>query len=115
LSFPIYFDEDASGRLATLLSSLGHDILTTHAAGRMRSSDEDQLRFAASTGRAVFTHNVDDYQRLAMEWANAGLSHAGILFSRRADPYVLRARFLKLFELYPEGITNICMYLPRPD
>ena len=51
------------------------DILTTREAGRLRRSDADQLDFATSVGRVIYTGNVGDYRRLH----NSGVAHAGII------------------------------------
>ena len=60
--------------LADLLERDGYDVLTTQAAGRaaQRIPDPDQLAFATSLGRAIFTHDTKDYQRIAREWAAEG-------------------------------------------
>ena len=47
-------------------SEFGHDLLTTHDAGRSNQSIEDDavLRFAIETDRCVLTINRRDFQRL---------------------------------------------------
>jgi hypothetical protein len=47
----------------------------------LRASDEEQLAFAADSERTLYTYNIRDYKRLAVDWANAGREHAGILYS----------------------------------
>ena len=39
----------------------GIDVLTTREAGRLDAVDVDQLAFAASMGRAVYTANRGDF------------------------------------------------------
>ena len=58
----LYFDEDSmSQSLAMALRSRGIDVLTAHEAGTLEASDEEQLRFATSEGRAVYSFNVRDF------------------------------------------------------
>jgi len=44
-------------------------------------SDEDQLAFATSQGRAIYTFNYSDFAALDAQWHAAGRSHAGIIVS----------------------------------
>ena len=59
------------------LRRLGHDVLTTHDAGRSGKAvpDSEVLRFAASEGRAVVTINRRDFIRLHQQDSR----HAGII------------------------------------
>src|SRR5688572_7196791 len=95
-----------------MLRQLGHDVLTTQAADRRGAPDDDQIAFAAASGRAIFTHDVKDYGRLASEWATTAREHSGIVVSEDVSPTQLRAWFLALFELYPDGIANLYLQLP---
>lgn len=58
--------------LVRALRALGIEVLTTFEAGRLRSSDEEQLAFAALEGRAIYTANQADYARLHDRWMNPG-------------------------------------------
>jgi hypothetical protein len=59
------------------LRRLGHDVLTTHDAGKSNAGipDDEVLRFATEIGRAVLTHNRQDFIRLHRQNAD----HAGII------------------------------------
>ena len=71
------------------------DVLTVAEAGRRGLSDEEQLAFAASQGRAVFTCNVPDFARLHDAWVSAGRQHAGIiLLTNQATPVGAQIRAL---------------------
>jgi hypothetical protein len=63
------------------------DVLTVFEAGRLGLPDEDQLRFAASQGRAIYTANVNDFARIHARWVRTGRHHTGIilLFNQRTD------------------------------
>jgi uncharacterized protein DUF5615 len=113
LTLRLHLDEDVDTSLGTLLVRDGFDVLTTRDAGRaaQRIGDEAQLRFAASEGWAIFTHNTDDYARLAREWAEAGLEHHGIIVSARHDKMELRRRFRLFTARYPRGMANLFDFL----
>ena len=55
-----------SHEVVEILRALGHDVLTTHDAGRSNQSIKDDavLRFAIETHRCVLTINRKDFQRL---------------------------------------------------
>ena len=113
MSLRLYLDEDVSARLAIRLISDGYDVLTASQAGRanLRISDEEQLAYAASTERAIFTHNIADYSKLAQSWAAAGREHAGIILSHRHPIRQLHIRFRAFMARYPDGMANVYDYL----
>ena len=113
MSFALYLDEHVDIELAILLRALGHDVLPTQEAGLSGAPDHDQIAFATENGRAVVTHDVADYQRLAGEWAVASRVHAGIILCRRASTVALRDRFVLMFEEHPDGVANLCTWLTR--
>ena len=80
---PLFTDEHIDARLAPALSRRGFDALSCQEAGRanQRVSDEDQLAFAASQGRAILTFNTVDFIALDIAWKQAGRRHAGIIVS----------------------------------
>ncbi len=76
----LYVDEDASESAVILqLRARGVDLLTTSEAGRLATSDESQLAFAAENGRAIYTFNVSDFARLHRQFLRSGRGHAGIV------------------------------------
>ncbi len=77
---PLFLDEDAMDRdLVRGLRAAGVDVLTVADAGRRGISDEEQLAFATSEGRALYTCNVSDFARLHSGWLRVGRPHAGII------------------------------------
>ena len=77
---PLYLDEDSVRHaLVRGLRSNGIDVVTTLELGRIGAEDEDQLRFAVSQGRTLYTANLGDFHRLHTEWLRAGRHHAGII------------------------------------
>jgi predicted nuclease of predicted toxin-antitoxin system len=77
----LYLDEDVRPLLAAVLRDRGYDVLTTAEAGMIGRSDAEQLDFATSQGRVLFTHNVRDYMRLSQEYSRTGRSHAGLILA----------------------------------
>lgn len=83
----LYLDEHVPKELAPHLRRLGYDVLTTAEAGRASQmiEDEDQLAFAARTGRVILSFNHLDFAPLDAEWKAEGREHAGIMLSPKLD------------------------------
>ncbi len=62
----LYANENFPLEVVIRLRDFGHDVLTTHEAGKSNQAIEDDavLRFAISTGRCVITLNRRDFIRL---------------------------------------------------
>ena len=73
----IYANENFPLPVVLELRLLGHDVLTTHDAGKSGQSvpDEEVLKFARQEGRVVLTINRKHFIRLHQQ--NAG--HVGII------------------------------------
>jgi hypothetical protein len=78
-------DEDVYFGVAQGLRRRGFDILTTIEAGRTGSTDEDQLFFAASQGRSIFTFNRGHFAELHSRILAEGKHHFGIIVSRQLN------------------------------
>ena len=76
----LYIDEDA-GEHAVMkgLRARNVDILTTIEAGRLGTTDAEQLAFAIENGRTIYTFNVGDFARLHREHLKQGIDHRGII------------------------------------
>jgi hypothetical protein len=100
-----------------MLKAAGYDVLTTVEAGRAsrRLSDSDQLAFAAARGRAIYSHNVQDFSVLARQWADEGRPHKGIIVSRLDYAWRLKAGFDLLFAQHEEAIDSLFLWLPSPN
>jgi hypothetical protein len=80
----LYVDEDASeNAVVSALRRHGIDILTASDAGREQDSDEEQLVFAASAGRSIYSLNVRHVARLHQQFLARGEEHAGIILIPR--------------------------------
>ena len=78
--FRLYFDVDSMERAVLIgLRARGVDVTTALEAGMTGATDEEQLEFARSQGRVLFSFNVSDFCRLHSEYMSHGQSHAGII------------------------------------
>jgi len=73
----LYANENFPQPVVEVLRRLGHDVLTTHDAGRSGKAipDSEVLRFAVKDGRAVVTINRRDFIRLHRQDSH----HAGVV------------------------------------
>ena len=85
LFIAILVDENVDEKLGPALRHYGYDVLTVREAGRRGRSDEEQLEYAASTGRALLSHNIADFARLHERWMTQGHEHWGILLTEEID------------------------------
>lgn len=85
-----YANENFPRQGVEALRALGHDVLTTHDAGRSGQaiSDTDVLAFAATSGRAVLTLNRRDFIRLH----RISAEHAGIVVCTQDGDVAAQAR-----------------------
>jgi predicted nuclease of predicted toxin-antitoxin system len=70
-----YADENFDYPTVERLRALGHDVLTVQEAGRRASTDAQVLADATAAGRAVLTHDRDDFKFLHRH----NRQHAGIV------------------------------------
>jgi hypothetical protein len=79
----LYLDEDVHAAVAAGLRRRSYDVLATVEAGRSGSSDAEQLDFAASHGRCLFSFNRGDFASLHGELISSGGHHYGIVLSKQ--------------------------------
>jgi dihydroorotase-like cyclic amidohydrolase len=94
----IYTDEDVHARLAAEIRERGFDAVSTFEKGNDTLGDEEQLEYAASQGRAILTHNQQDFAPLHEKWQREGREHAGIVLSPRIPIGELLHRILRLLD-----------------
>jgi hypothetical protein len=95
----LYVDEDAEETaVVDALRSRGVDLLTTLESGMIRSTDEEQLAFAASEERTIYSLNVGDFCQLHSEFLARGRDHCGILIIPR-QRYSVGEKVRRLTEL----------------
>lgn len=110
-SIRLYLDEDVDPQIAERLTTTGLDILTTREAGRRGSTDEEQLIFAAGEDRAIYSHNVRDFEQLARSWAASGRHHSGILYSAQKSPGAVAKMIADVCALY-DKLDDLVIWLP---
>lgn len=96
----LYLDEDVHVLLAKLMRARNFSVVTVVEARRRNLDDEEQLVYAAAEGRAIVTHNRDDYKHLAAEWSAAEKPHAGIIIAKRRNVHVLCDRLAGLLNKF---------------
>jgi predicted nuclease of predicted toxin-antitoxin system len=73
-----HLDENVSNAIAIGLRRQGIDVTTTAEQSMLSVSDEEQLAFARSQGRVIFTQD-DDFLSLHQ----LGVNHAGIAYCKQ--------------------------------
>ena len=63
--------------------------------------DADQLAFAASQNRTIFTFNRGDFVQLHIEYLKQNHMHSGIIVSDQLEVGVITRRLLKLINERP--------------
>jgi hypothetical protein len=77
----LYLDEDSMDQdLVRALRARGADVTTALDEDMTARSDRDQLEFATSQGRALYTFNVSDFFELHTLYQNEERQHGGIIF-----------------------------------
>ena len=87
LGIRLFTDEMISPDLAVGLRRQGYDVVSCDESGRSRQrmSDDQQLLYASSVGRAVLTFNARDYVAIDRRWKDEGRHHAGIIVSQQVN------------------------------
>ncbi|MBE9224418.1 DUF5615 family PIN-like protein [Phormidium sp. LEGE 05292] len=73
-----HLDENVNSAIADGLRRRGINVTTSPEAGLIGASDEEQLTFALSQSRVIFTQD-DDFLRLHQ----AGIEHSGITYCKQ--------------------------------
>ncbi|WP_254172980.1 DUF5615 family PIN-like protein [Planktothrix pseudagardhii] len=73
-----HLDENVSNAIANGLRMRGIDVTTSPEQGLIGVSDQQQLAYALSQQRAIFTFD-DDFLRLA----STDIEHCGIIYTRQ--------------------------------
>jgi hypothetical protein len=78
----LYLDADSMQRAVIEgLRARGVDVMTALEAGGADWPDEEQLEFALSEGRALFSFNVSHFSRIHTDYFSRGKPHAGIILA----------------------------------
>jgi hypothetical protein len=96
-----YIDEDVPLPAVAGLRAAGHDVLTALQAGMANRGipDEQQLEFAATSGRTLITMNRNDFSQLHRR----GIAHHGIIVcTRKLDAVALGGSLVKALADFPD-------------
>jgi predicted nuclease of predicted toxin-antitoxin system len=108
----LYLDEDVPEAIATALRLRGYDVVTVKEAGRKGLSDEEQLLYATSDVRGLFSHNIADFCRIHVDFLEHGREHYGIILSKQLPIGVIVKALLKLLaNISPEHFHNKVIWL----
>jgi hypothetical protein len=82
----LYFDEDSMRHaLVEALRKRGVDVLTALEAGTTSQADQQQLEYATTQGRTLYSFNVADFCHIHAEWLLHRRSHSGVILSHQAQ------------------------------
>lgn len=108
----LLLDEDVQTGLAKALLEHGVNALTVEELGRKGLSDEDQLKFATSQGRVIFTYNTGDFVKLQAKFLERGWHHEGIIVSKQLPIGEALRRLLRFLRtLSPKDMRNRLEFL----
>lgn len=95
----LYLDEDAQRTsLIRALRARQIDVLTASGAEQVGIPDANQLAFAVSQNRTIFTFNRGDFVQLHTDYLEKNLTHSGIIVSDQLEIGVVIRRLLKLLD-----------------
>jgi hypothetical protein len=78
----LLLDTHHSRLAAERLRADGHDVMAAADDPVLASlPDEELLRAASRSGRAVVTENARDFDRVVRSWSLTGEHHAGVVFT----------------------------------
>lgn len=108
-SIRFHLDENVNHSIARGLRRRGIDVTTSSDVGLVGASDPEQLAFAQSQGRVIFTHD-DDF----LTMLNQASQHPGLVFckrNRRTLGQIIRFLLLMWEALDPEEMQNKVEYI----
>jgi predicted nuclease of predicted toxin-antitoxin system len=114
----LYLDEDISHKVAEIIRKRGMDAVSAHETGMLGASDEEQLTFAATEGRAMVTRNRDDFMTLTVQFFEALKPHKGLIIVPHTIPGSEFGKFaallVKFSKDYPHGLEPYTIeFLPN--
>ena len=109
-----YSNENFPQGTVDALRQLGHDVLTSHEAGKSRQSipDEDVLSFATEQSRAVLTLNRRDFIALHN---TTSAKHAGIVVCTQDLNYEALARRIHKSVADTGALNGQLLRINRPN
>ncbi|MGH9799433.1 MAG: DUF5615 family PIN-like protein [Blastocatellia bacterium] len=82
----LYLDEDSQDSdLVRALRLRGVDVLTSSDSGMNGRKDEEQLVFATSYGRSLYSFNSKDFYQLHTSFLAQSRTHAGLILGPQQE------------------------------
>lgn len=100
MSEPIRFYLDEDSMRASIIRALrarNIDVVTTYEAGLIGHSDAENLAYATTHRRTLFSFNRGDFVKLHTQYLTNNDHHAGIIVSDQLETGVIVRRLLKLY------------------
>lgn len=108
----LYLDENVPESIAVALRLRGYDVITVKEVGRKGLSDIEQLKYASSENRLIFTFNVADFHKIHSAFIKTGSNHNGIILSKQLPVRRIVKALLKLLSsLNSEKVRNNVVWL----
>lgn len=108
----LYLDEDVPEAIAMALRLRGYDVITVKEASNKGLTDLDQIQYATSEERVLFTHNIADFCKIHSGYINKGYEHNGLIVSRQLPIGVIVKALLRLLSSVNYGkIRNNIIWL----
>jgi hypothetical protein len=105
LFIELYLDEDVNVLIADLLRGRGFNAVTTRDEGQLQNSDAQQLAYAVS-------HNRADFEELAQQYQEDGLTHYGLILATRHRSYELVRRLIIILNhITADELVNQIRYI----
>ena len=95
----LYFDEDSMDQaLLSALRARNVDVISAADANMLGVSDPEQLNYATSQKRVLFSFNRRDFYRLHSQYLAEGKSHQGIILAKQ-QRYSIGEQLRQILEL----------------
>lgn len=108
----LYLDENVPVAVSTALRLRGYDVVTVKDAGRKGLSDFEQLQYASSQNRVIFTFNVADFCKIHSVFMKESFDHSGIILSRQFPiGTIVKALLRLLSDMKHERLRNSIVWL----
>lgn len=111
----LYLDEDAMARsLIREFRARGMDVATALGEQTLGMDDFQQLEFAQTENRVIYTYNISDYARLHTQYIAESKNHAGMILvhqNRFTIGEQIRRTLKLITTLTAEDMQNRAEYL----
>lgn len=99
----LFLDEDVRVLLGRVLRERGFDVYHVIERDRNGKSDSEQFIYATKQKRAILTHNIRDYVKLAKTCQQQDKHHYGIIVSHHLPFRELLKRTLKFLSSHSKN------------